>query len=109
MRTSYPCPVCGFHVFDEPPGSFAICDVCGWEDCSVQIRHPRMQGGPNGGSIYDYQKEHADWDPDPDLKRDPGWRLLAPEEAQLENGKEGIVDYSLDYYKGRDPYYWRYD
>lgn len=40
---TFPCVVCGCHVFHEPPGSYEICPVCGWEDDNVQARHPRMR------------------------------------------------------------------
>src|SRR5207253_1215864 len=106
-ETRWPCPVCGYLVFAEPPGSFSICEVCNWEDDNVQIRHPRMRGGANGGSIFDYQKSSDQWKPSPSLMRDSGWRLLAPDEAPLPTGEEGIVDYTLNYYGGRSPYYWR--
>src|SRR5436853_6532535 len=105
-ETHWPCPVCGYLVFKEPPGSFSICDVCNWEDDNIQIRHPRMRGGANGGSILDYQKGSKAWAPGPSLLRDPGWRMLGPQEAALANGEEGVVDYTLDYYQGRQPYYW---
>ncbi len=54
---NYPCPSCGFLIFDEPPGSYDICDICGWEDDHVQLKHPFMRGGANGGSLFDYQQE----------------------------------------------------
>jgi hypothetical protein len=41
----FPCPVCGYFVFDEPPGSFAICPICFWEDDIVQLGFPLMAGG----------------------------------------------------------------
>jgi hypothetical protein len=27
-KAQYPCPCCGFLVFDEEPGSFSICPIC---------------------------------------------------------------------------------
>ena len=53
----YPCPSCGFLVFDEPSGSYDICPICGWEDDNVQLKYPLMRGGANGGSLLDYQKD----------------------------------------------------
>ena len=38
----YPCPCCGYLVFDEGPGSYAICPVCGWEDDLSQLRFTGM-------------------------------------------------------------------
>lgn len=43
---SYPCPACGFLVFDQEPGSYEICPVCDWEDDHVQLRYP-LAGGAN--------------------------------------------------------------
>ena len=103
---TFPCAVCGCHVFHEPPGSYDICPVCGWEDDRTQARHPRMRGGANGGSIVDYQKGHESWDVSGHV-RDQGWRPLRDDEALLKNVVEGFVDYSLDYYHGEEPYYWR--
>lgn len=107
LKIDWPCPVCGYDSFGEPPGSYVICLVCGWENDPIQILHPRMRGGANGGSIFDYQQESVSWNLPCDLPRDPDWRLLEPNEAALPNGENGIVDYTLDYYSGRQPYYWR--
>jgi Cysteine-rich CPCC len=107
MSQLWPCPVCGYYVFDAPPGSYEVCDVCDWEDDAIQIRHPRMRGGANGGSIYDYQQRQPTWKPPTELTRDPEWRPLAAEEAALPSGEAGAVDYRLEYYHGADPYYWR--
>lgn len=40
----WPCPACGFLVFDQP-AAWQICPVCNWEDDEVQLRHPTMAGG----------------------------------------------------------------
>jgi len=53
----YPCPVCGYLVFNEPPGSYAICPICFWEDDEVQLRYPLMAGGANHVSLYEAQHE----------------------------------------------------
>ncbi|MFE9647271.1 CPCC family cysteine-rich protein [Streptomyces sp. NPDC006365] len=41
---SYPCPCCGHLVHENPPGSFRVCPVCGWEDDLVQLRWPGAKG-----------------------------------------------------------------
>ena len=56
-KQKYPCPSCGFLVFDESVGSYDICPICGWEDDPVQLRHPMMKGGANGGSLFEYQED----------------------------------------------------
>ena len=50
--TRYPCPCCGYLTLDEePPGTFDICPVCGWEDDNVQFDDPSFQGGANRVSL----------------------------------------------------------
>ena len=51
----FPCPACGDLVFDEPPGSYDICGVCGWEDDLVQLRHPCLRGGANQQILWEWQ------------------------------------------------------
>lgn len=55
----YPCPACGFLVFTEPPGSYEICCVCGWEDDPVQLQSPNCPGGANHLSLYEYQQSEV--------------------------------------------------
>ena len=40
----YPCPCCGYLVFDQAPGSFDICPICYWEDEAMQLRYPNEIG-----------------------------------------------------------------
>jgi hypothetical protein len=79
MAIQYTCLGCGFRVFSEPPGTFEICPVCGWEDDNVQADDPSYQGGANGICLTDHQQsvlqrfpitiqEHAGF------QRDPNWR-----------------------------------
>jgi rubrerythrin len=42
----YPCPGCGYLVFDEPPGSYEICPICFWEDDLAQLRFHGCLGVP---------------------------------------------------------------
>ncbi len=38
----YACPCCGYLTLTEkPPGTFAICPVCFWEDDEVQFKDQR--------------------------------------------------------------------
>ena len=54
-QKNFPCPSCGFEVFSEPPGSYEICELCGWEDDHVQLRFPAMAGGANKSSLATHQ------------------------------------------------------
>jgi hypothetical protein len=36
---------------EEPPGTFALCPVCGWEDDAFQAKHPDFSGGSNPVSL----------------------------------------------------------
>jgi hypothetical protein len=52
----FPCPCCGHVVFPEPPGSYAICPLCRWEDDIVQLRWPDSAGGANRASLIESQR-----------------------------------------------------
>ncbi len=59
---SYPCPCCLFHTFEEePPGTYEICPVCGWEDDEVQFNDPAFSGGANSVSLNDAQSNYKDY------------------------------------------------
>jgi hypothetical protein len=48
----YACPCCGYLTLaNEPPGTYAICEVCFWEDDGVQFRDPDYTGGANRVSL----------------------------------------------------------
>ena len=48
----YICPCCGKHTLHEnPPGTFEICGICGWEDDDVQYNDPAYSGGANEVSL----------------------------------------------------------
>lgn len=56
----HPCPCCGYRTLDEkPPGSFALCPVCWWEDDSVQFNDPDYEGGANEPSLRQAQQNFA--------------------------------------------------
>lgn len=81
MPAAYPCPCCGFVVFDEAPGSYAICSVCDWEDDAVQLTNPCSGGGANSDSLADAQARILEKVP-PEIqvfdghRRDSDWRPL---------------------------------
>jgi hypothetical protein len=70
---------------DEPPGSYNICDVCGWEDDHVQLAHPRMGGGANGESLVEAQaaalkRFPIELESAEGFARDHSWRPLREDE-----------------------------
>ncbi len=46
-------------MFDEPPGSFDICEICFWEDDIVQLAFPDLAGGANKCSLIEGQQNYA--------------------------------------------------
>jgi len=53
----YTCPCCGYKTLSqEPPGTFDICLICGWEDDNVQFKDPEYKGGANKVSLHEAQK-----------------------------------------------------
>lgn len=110
---TYPCPACGFLVFNEPSGSYDICPICNWEDDHVQLARPIMRGGANGGSLLDYQQRIIAQIP-PDVrvygeyKRHPDWRPLA-ESDYAPNGAtpQSGLEYFYAATEDAQPYYWQ--
>jgi Cysteine-rich CPCC len=52
MSRGFSCPCCGYLTLDEaPPGTYAICKVCFWEDDPVQFADPDSDGGANAVSL----------------------------------------------------------
>jgi ribonuclease HII len=48
----FACACCGCYTLPEPPpGTFALCEVCWWEDDSVQFADPDYEGGANAPSL----------------------------------------------------------
>ena len=48
----YPCVCCGSLTMEEqPPGTYQVCPVCGWEDDKAQYRDPDYAGGANEMSL----------------------------------------------------------
>ena len=114
-RDSYPCPSCGFLVFEEPPGSYDICRVCGWEDDHVQLAHPAMRGGANRESLVESQISILKELPVEIRKRDgvlrdPQWRPLREEEVKFrpDAPKDG-TSYFHAACSEEPAYYWLHD
>ncbi len=53
FREPHKCPVCGEYEFSQQ-GSYEICDVCGWEDDSLQETDPDY-GGANWETLKGYK------------------------------------------------------
>jgi hypothetical protein len=116
---SFPCPCCGYVVFDEGPGSYEICPICFWEDDLSQLRFPSMRGGANRPSLQEaqiafktvgaieerfIQNVRAPSEVD---RRDPAWRPLDSHRDVIEVPQSG-VDYGKTYPEdSRALYYWR--
>jgi hypothetical protein len=112
----WPCPCCGYQVFSEPPGSYEICPVCGWEDDVSQLRFAAAGGGANELSLAGAQLSFARRGGANDLgrppeelgyTRDPGWHPLGPESGLIETSEPG-KDYGRTYAPDATAYYyWR--
>jgi len=60
MSAPFACPCCGFLTLSErPPGTFAVCPVCYWEDDDVQERDPTSRGGANKVSLNEARDNFA--------------------------------------------------
>ena len=58
----YACPCCGHLTLTEkPPGTFAICPVCFWEDDEVQFKNPMSAGGANQVSLVEARKNFREF------------------------------------------------
>jgi hypothetical protein len=88
VSTLYPCPVCGYLTFAEPPGSYDNCAVCGWEDDALQLEFATtLAGGANRLTLADAQaafakaaSRFARKNPGAVVPRDrdPTWRPIDP-------------------------------
>ena len=109
----YPCPCCGFVVFDEQVGSYDICPLCGWEDDPVQLTYPGMAGGANTESLFDAQQKFvqtmpADRQLHRGFRRDPSWRPLRREEARTRSDQPNSGREYFDAIPFDGPaYYWK--
>jgi hypothetical protein len=79
----YPCPCCHYHTildaWSEPPGTFYICPVCGWEDDNIQHDDPDYRGGANIESLNECRAAFEVWQ-DAGMPADPRRRPPGPEE-----------------------------
>lgn len=116
----YPCPCCGYQVFQRQPGGSECCPICLWEDDLAQLRFARLPESANHVSLEDAQHNFAEFGsaerrrrgegrpPFTDETREQGWRALDPACDNIEEPRRGI-DYG-DTYPLADTtvlYYWR--
>jgi hypothetical protein len=114
----YPCPCCGYLIFDEPPGSYDICKICFWEDDLSQLRFPKT-GGANHVSLIEGQKNFAEFGACEKRilksvrpisvadEREKGWRPIDLSHDNIEEQVSG-VDYGTTYPRDYTSlYYWR--
>ena len=119
MRVKYPCPCCGYLVFEESPGSYEICPICFWEDDLTQLRFPRMSGGANRVSLIEAQENYFRYAVS-ELRfrtnvraaeasdvREPQWRRIDIRVDGIEEPIEG-KDHGRSYPEdATEFYYWR--
>jgi len=113
VEKTYPCPACGFLQFSGPPGTYEICQMCGWEDDHVQLANPRMRGGANSESLAEAQQAALQRYPRVMREfegeaRDSSWRPLTDAEADVapEAPRTGR-QYFLAACSKDPTYYWR--
>jgi rubredoxin len=62
MTQRYGCPCCGYLTLSEkPPGTFAICAVCFWEDDEVQFKNPTSASGANQVSLLQARENFREY------------------------------------------------
>ena len=109
----YPCPACGFEVFESPAGSYDICPVCDWEDDEVQLRFPAMRGGANKECLVEWQMRAVRQLPlevtaHNGFRRCSDWRPLNQEEYGDKSGTPTSGREYFDAVGAEEPlYYWR--
>lgn len=59
MNDRLKCPCCGQYYFEEED-FYEICEVCGWEDDSLQRDDPDYEGGANKMSLNQAKKAWAE-------------------------------------------------
>lgn len=79
--TLYTCPCCGYRTLEQPPpGTYAICVLCDWEDDAVQYEDVDYAGGANTLSLRTAQRnfQHRELGCAQQhlYKKDKAWRPL---------------------------------
>jgi Cysteine-rich CPCC len=56
----FACLCCGYRTLaEEPPGTYAICPVCFWEDDYAQGADEYLEGGANRVALSDARESFA--------------------------------------------------
>ena len=94
----YPCPVCGYLTFAEPPGSYDVCKICDWEDDALQLEFATsLAGGANASTLAEAQIAFAKAETRRARKhpaiglpaeRDPSWRPIDPQRDHFPDWNE---------------------
>lgn len=100
----YTCPCCGYKTLtEEPPGTYEICSICFWEDDPIQFNDPFYEGGANGISLMEAQRNYQEFGacekemiknvrkPNIDDEKDINWKMVDLKEDSIE---KIIVDLS---------------
>lgn len=115
----FPCPCCGYLVYDRQPGGHEKCPICGWEDDLAQLRFPRMPGSANRVSLESAQQNFAHMgvaerrylgegrEPLEDEPREQAWRPLDPQRDNVEEPQRGSYAGSYPEDDTTVLYYWR--
>ena len=99
----YSCPYCGYMSFDEPSGSYSICQICFWEDDAVQLAYPYSRGANLPlveaqanyvafGACDEHSKQYVR-EPIAGDMRDPQWRSFDPVLDSAEAGPQDGQSY----------------
>jgi hypothetical protein len=117
-NTKFPCPCCGYLVFNQPPGSHQICPICFWQDSISELRFLKNTGA-NHVNLIEAQKNFANFGaselrllsfvrpPQESEMRDPEWRPIDENIDFIEEPIRG-TDYGMTYFNDRTKYYyWR--
>ena len=123
MGAPYPCPCCGHLVFEEPPGSYATCPVCFFEDDGLRLEFATsFDGGPGQvtllqaqrnylqhgvSNVHELRNAHGAHRVSPrgaEVLRDPAWRPISLEEDRFEDWN---VPAPRSAPAHADLYYWR--
>ena len=106
-----PCPCCGFMTLQGEYGSYAVCELCDWEDDGVQLANPTSEGGANRRSLAQAQEAFVNKYPAhvelvAGSVRSKRWRPLSTEEIANANAKKAARHWHSDAVLTESEAYW---